>query len=141
MNSSSEDHFQRLVCECISFKAMNCADLSVLTSPEVRVHADFMAETLITSLKLSLLGRKVREESKVEVVDTVPADWWQALRARWFPAWWLARWPVQTREIYATVAHQRYHVCPHVAIPKQDRHLYFLAHDGGPRWWEPEEKT
>lgn len=26
-----------------------------------------------------------------------PADWWEALKARWFPAWALKRWPVRER--------------------------------------------
>ena len=26
-----------------------------------------------------------------------PADWWEALKARWFPAWALRRWPVRLR--------------------------------------------
>jgi hypothetical protein len=25
---------------------------------------------------------------------TYPADWWQAFKERWFPAWAKARWPV-----------------------------------------------
>lgn len=28
---------------------------------------------------------------------TAPADWWQAVRERWCPAWWLARHPVRYR--------------------------------------------
>jgi hypothetical protein len=28
------------------------------------------------------------------VVIAVPRDWWQAVRQRWCPAWWLRRYPV-----------------------------------------------
>ncbi len=28
-----------------------------------------------------------------------PKDWWQAFRERWFPHWWLRRWPVQYEEL------------------------------------------
>ena len=30
---------------------------------------------------------------------TYPLDWWQALKARWFPAWALKRWPVQMKRV------------------------------------------
>jgi hypothetical protein len=56
-----------------------------------------------------------------------PADWWQALKARWFPRWWLARWPVKWEEyhideaIYAAV-------CPHVnPVTKNREHLMWMA--------------
>lgn len=34
-----------------------------------------------------------QDAGKKEVVR-YPADWWQAFKARWFPAWLLARYPV-----------------------------------------------
>jgi hypothetical protein len=37
------------------------------------------------------LARRVLERVEVKW----PADWWQALRERWFPSWWLRRWPVR----------------------------------------------
>lgn len=32
-----------------------------------------------------------------EITAQWPQDWWQAFRLRWFPPWWLARWPVEYR--------------------------------------------
>lgn len=33
-----------------------------------------------------------------EYVFRAPADWWQAVKERWFPKGWLRRWPVKYRE-------------------------------------------
>ncbi len=41
---------------------------------------------------LEFAGRKRTIEHAVEV--SYPRDWWQHLKARWFPAWALRRWPV-----------------------------------------------
>jgi hypothetical protein len=36
----------------------------------------------------------------LEVIEeSWPADWWQAVKARWFPRWALARWPAQMRSV------------------------------------------
>ena len=54
-----------------------------------------------------------------------PADWWQAVRARWCPAWWLARSPV--REHVEVIDLPRYgNLCPHLPIDAQHRHLTFV---------------
>ncbi len=34
-----------------------------------------------------------------ELEERWPADWWQAFRERWFPAWWLRRWPVRYKSV------------------------------------------
>ena len=50
----------------------------------------FMADDIAVLVVQAVLGEKLREiESKW------PADWWQAVRERWVPAWWLRRWPVR----------------------------------------------
>lgn len=51
-----------------------------------------------------------------------PKDWWQALRARFAPRWWLKRHPVlwETRRIYAAI-------CPHGQISFQGPHLEWLS--------------
>jgi hypothetical protein len=55
-----------------------------------------------------------------------PQDWWQAFRQRWFPEWWLRRWPVKEYSLYlATVC--EYNVCPHLSHDPQKRHLTFLT--------------
>ena len=32
-----------------------------------------------------------------QVINEVPCDWWQAVRARWAPKWWLERHPIHVR--------------------------------------------
>ena len=53
-----------------------------------------------------------------------PADWWQALRERWFPKWWLRRYPVRYEEIDVQLFER---VCPHVNVPDHGSHFLFLA--------------
>lgn len=52
---------------------------------------DYAADSFIYSMNLWVMGH----ESTVKV----PADWWQALKERWFPQWLLERYPVVMREI------------------------------------------
>jgi hypothetical protein len=59
-----------------------------------------------------------------------PADWWQAVRERWCPQWWLRRHPVKRtrRTVYMTV----YNTCPHLNIgdgrwEDQQHHIDFLT--------------
>ena len=50
-----------------------------------------------------------------------PADWWQAFRQRWAPAWWLALYPVRMRsEQIDALA-----VYPGIAMPERTHEIIY----------------
>jgi hypothetical protein len=57
-----------------------------------KLSVESIAGEIVLRLTGHVLGRKLEP---VEV--RWPDDWWQAFRERWFPRWWLARWPVRFR--------------------------------------------
>lgn len=63
-------------------------------------------------------------KAQVEKREAVPLDWWQAVRQRWCPGWWLDRHPVKMRVIEVRVTHQ--HLCPHVETHDRAAHYHFL---------------
>lgn len=67
-------------------------------------------------------------ETLDEIEVQYPADWWQALRERWFPAWWLRRWPVQ----YTARTLRAEAVYPKVSAPDVGEHVV-LSVDGIPK--------
>lgn len=52
------------------------------------------AEYLLETGRLMLYGMVRYAEQKCEPV-IYPADWWQAVKQRFAPAWFLARWPAK----------------------------------------------
>ena len=52
---------------------------------------DMSTDNILLGVRMRLRGYIWSEQ--VEVIK-YPADWWQALKARWFPKWALRRWPV-----------------------------------------------
>ena len=90
---------------------------------DVACYLDEASRQLVVAVETYLLGKK---HAKDVVTERVPADWWQAVRERWCPFWWLRRFPVRYREI--VVKGEVWNVCPHVnqvARPEQ-RHVEFL---------------
>lgn len=129
---------EKIALERLRFQVQQavCLDGVDLT-PDVSL--DMMAGCLVMRLRADLLGRKVKEEVKDEVVARVPTDWWQAFRARFFPAWWLEMYPVRMRDIYASVLRQRFHLCQHLKTDKSQTHVHFMASEPL-RWWEEENQ-
>lgn len=83
----------------------------------------FVAEDLAVRLSARIFGAATE---RLCVDEKRPRDWWQAVRERWFPSWWLRRHPVNYDEIH--IDRQLYGgVCPHVAIEGTDRHIQWLA--------------
>ena len=55
-----------------------------------------------------------------------PATWWQAVRERWCPQWWVRRYPIHMRQI--SIHYQRYKaVCPHLLTESIDAHLRWMV--------------
>lgn len=67
----------------------------------------------------------------IEINKRWPKDWWQAFRERWFPVWWITRWPIQYKGIH--IKQQLYsRVCPHLRKDSESMHLKFLTYDSSP---------
>jgi hypothetical protein len=84
----------------------------------VETMIDAVARRLTVQLRTYLLAGKEHAEDGATV--RWPADWWQAFRERWFPKWWLRRWPVR----YQSVVTRKYirRVCPHVNLVTPGEH-------------------
>lgn len=61
-----------------------------LSSVDPVIHSRLMAESMAVELCAYITGRK--QESR-EI--SYPLNWWEAFKARWFPAWLLRRYPVR----------------------------------------------
>lgn len=85
---------------------------------------DDCGQRLAVQLKTYILGI---ESDRIVVSKRWPCNWWQAVRARWMPAWWLAGHPVQYEEI--DISERRYAaVCPHIHIEtNMDTHINWMA--------------
>lgn len=66
-------------------------------------------ETLDGHLRFMVSWKVAAQQAQ----DTVraPADWWQAVKERWFPEWALRRWPVRYQEWRA------HRILPAVRLP------------------------
>lgn len=99
------------------------------------------ARRLVMQLHSQILSKTVREEEGT-VLFRCPADWWQAVRERWAPKWWLRRHPVRYREERIVTRRAVYHLCPHIDITTRDGHPVHYAwlvrgdtdRTGGMRW-------
>jgi hypothetical protein len=64
------------------------------------------------------------EHEQIGFID-VPATWWDTFKGEYFPAWALARWPVQYKGLRYT---QTVRLCPHANIDWGNReHIEFLC--------------
>ncbi len=80
--------------------------------PRYLMEQDFRAlipqafDRMVLQINTMVAGERVQE-------IRYPADWWQALRERWFPGFWLKRFPVRYHEWHVDLLYpmiQRRHV-------------------------------
>lgn len=77
---------------------------------------------LVSTLHTTLVGNSFDVDA---VTVRWPADWRQAFKERWFPAWLLRRFPVKYAE--KTVRRRVTKVCPHLDVPQEDpAHIEYL---------------
>lgn len=87
---------------------------------DTEVLRDFVTGALIYELNATLAGKR-----QTEVVATVPRDWWQHFKQRWFPAWMIKRFPVVNEDIVKTTRR----MCPHLATDSTTEHVGFLLEE------------
>lgn len=63
---------------------------AIAASIDVRMLEDQITATVTAHITAVVTGRRAHP-----VVVRRPADWWQAVRERWAPHWWIRRHPVR----------------------------------------------
>ena len=98
-----------------------------------QMYMDEMRGEMVVEMSKRLFGQETFSENSSSFVQ-VPADWWQALRERWAPKWWLRRYPVVTREIDTVRTVKWFKVCPEMdgRTAQNDRIQFFIQDDFGP---------
>lgn len=108
-------HVGRIMLRCKIGQEILGAQLEVIVQQEL----DQIA--LQVTRSFAAVGRQM-----VSVHRSWPATWWDAFKERWFPGWWLRRWPAEyqkldiERLVYAAV-------CPHLMCDNQRDHIHFLV--------------
>lgn len=117
------NNFERVCCELVAVQAKVVLD----DVPFLRNHLEITAEMLnyhadraAFALRSYVLGMKC--SNKPGNIVRWPRNWWQAFKERWFPDWWIRRWPVQ----YSTAVVNGWNVCPHLNVKAQGPHLMFM---------------
>jgi hypothetical protein len=125
--------FQRIVLEKlrIAFQ-MHLGQMEFVRNHlELSAYVDEVARRMVLQVQSYILAME-KECERVAVTVTVPRDWWEAVRERWIPKWWLKRWPVKYRTVTSGKDVKKYRVCPHVNVKTRDdtRHFEWLMTKG-----------
>jgi hypothetical protein len=95
MENNDTIQYDTVQLERIKFMAMMYVAKEMINNfaipPEVEVTNQFewMLDNIVIRIRQDILGKQL---DRVEI--RYPEDWWQAIKARWFPKWALNRWPV-----------------------------------------------
>lgn len=120
MNSMS---YQTMVLKKIRLTCGRMFTQEFLSQMRLSGYEDHHAMAYVENLEALCVGM---EDGRIQVDEEWPATWWDAFKARWFPAWW--PWPAKYKSIH--VDQKTYKaVCPHHCPDVQgpDVHVAWLA--------------
>lgn len=83
----------------------------------VDVYRLFDAREMVVKIEQAVWARALCKAHQFDF----PADWWQALKHRWFPRWALRRWPVR----FASFDLTPYHAYPEMTMPHGQRAVFY----------------
>lgn len=92
---------------------------------EVIAAIDPMTRSLVVHLETFILAGP--EAVIVDIEEQWPQDWWEAVKDRWAPHWFLRRWPVKWKRI-SVHKNVKTRMCPHLNVKTQGPHVQFLQH-------------
>ncbi len=97
--------------------AATMADLPFLRNHmEVACRLEDAGHRLVLNMQSYVLGKR---ERTIDVERQWPKDWWEAIKLRFAPQWFLKRWPVQYERI--SIHEVVWRVCPHVDLKMPDQ--------------------
>ncbi len=88
---------------------------------DIMVHADMIGSMMVRAIQ-DVMGEQLER-----VECRYPADWWQAVKARWLPTWAMRRWPV--REIVTVLEAKA--IYPKIGLPEQKHRLILCKSEPG----------
>ena len=115
------EELEELRADLLDFWEDYTLDANIGGKLQVQVFKESTSK-FIMRLRATFLGERVETVS-------VPADWWQGVRERWLPTWWLRKHPIEYTKI------QVIYVCPHLQVPAQEVpfvHLHWLKKNAEP---------
>jgi len=86
---------------------------SMIDNLQVAEYTDHVLDRLVYQMKTYVVSAG---EETIECNEAWPANWWEALKDRWFPAWALRRWPIVWKEHHLNRTFHRA-ICPHIDVP------------------------
>jgi len=98
---------KELILEKLDIACMTSVNPQLLEDATIDVVADMILDDFLVHLRTHVYAERVDEVMRDWIA---PADWWQAFKDRWFPAWAKRRWPVRFN--YEHVELKRYVTFP-----------------------------
>jgi hypothetical protein len=102
----------KLILEKIEFSYRTEIPPDALRNMTIERRVDFETRNLQTFFRTFILGRKVREEVKENVI--VYNSWWDHFKSSHFPKFLTRRFPPRFKYEPITINH--YHLCPHTGL-------------------------
>jgi hypothetical protein len=101
----------------VVLEAMKVAVAKRFSRSRVECYAEleFDTDCMVARLEQYVLSERLADECVVW-----PATWWDAFKERWFPWWWLRRWPAKHAHADFTV----YRGYPDISLPEQRNTLF-----------------
>jgi len=90
MDTHDDSEIQNIQCSLERVLATKRVDLSELQRASISTSYDPWSDGIVIWLTAQIAAWR----GKQEVHICYPATWWDAVKNRWAPAWWLRRWPV-----------------------------------------------
>lgn len=110
--------YERVVLQAFDFQIRQQLSEYMFTGNiniDVQFVLDRIARNMVLTLRAKILGEKV---------DTIqyPANWWEAVKERWAPKWFLKKHPVKYRKIDVMAFY------PKLAFPKERHFVEFYKY-------------
>ncbi len=116
--------FEKVILDKVKFGISNRISPALLKDLKVSSYIDQISNDLIIRLD-GFFYQKEHSTCKVET-DGFPADWWEAVKERFFPEWLLKRYPVKYLTIKTKITNFVINKCPHINTMTDKDHIEFL---------------
>ena len=119
----------RITLEKIQFGIQTMVSKAFIDDLRYDTINDYETQSIIKQLRGYILGNKVHHEEVDSLVHRYPATIWEELKRDFWPKWLKRKFPVRYSTDITHTVHNHYHVCPHLNIKDDRKHLDFMVYN------------
>lgn len=127
----NDDFIKKFHFDVMQFTSQQMiSEYAIRSAITLDVFKEDVSRHLVAQLTMYCVTKEQNQE-KMQGSVSYPSTWWQFFKRRYFPKWWLKKYPVKVTRINYDMM-RVFKICPHIETKENATHAEWLEYNTTP---------